>query len=153
MIIEQRKLEERIEHFKSVCRDSGIKLTPQRLEIFREIARTGDHPDAEGIHKGVRKSMPMVSLDTVYRTLWLLKDLGLIKTLGTHHDRARFDANLEHHHHFVCSKCGMTRDFTSSELDNLEFSETLKSIGSVESAQVEVRGICNECESKQGTSN
>ena len=50
------------------------------MEIFRELAQTGDHPDVETVFKGVRERMPTVSLDTVYRTLWWLKELGLIKS-------------------------------------------------------------------------
>lgn len=144
-------LEHRLEQFEKACRDSGVKLTHQRLEIFREIARTGDHPDAETVHQRVRKRLPMVSLDTVYRTLWLLKDMGLITTLGSHHQRTRFDANLDNHHHFVCVRCGLTQDFYSSELDGLHFPETLKSVGIAEAASVEVRGICHTCAQREKT--
>ena len=89
------------------------------MEIFREVAQTGDHPEAERVHQGVRERMPTISLDTVYRTLWLLKDLGLINTLGPPRERTRFDANLSRHHHFVCIRCGLTRDIYSDELDEL----------------------------------
>ena len=102
MKISKREIEQRMNHFNEVCRNSGAKLTHQRLEIFREVAQTGDHPDAEQIYQGVRKRMPTVSLDTVYRTLWLLKDLGLTIPLGFPRERTRFDANLSRHHHFVC---------------------------------------------------
>ena len=64
------------------------------------------------VFEGVRERMPTVSLDTVYRTLWWLKDLGLITTLGSSRERTRFDANLSRHHHFVCVQCGLTRDFS-----------------------------------------
>ena len=78
----KQEVQERMARFKRACRDAGIKLTHQRLEIFKEAAQTENHPDAEAISKGVRKCMPTVSMDTVYRTLWMLNDLGLIKTLG-----------------------------------------------------------------------
>jgi Fe2+ or Zn2+ uptake regulation protein len=109
----------RMAHFERACREAGAKLTHQRLEIFREVAKTGDHPDAETIHRRVRDRMPTVSLDTIYRTLWLLVDLGIVQTLGAGRERARFDANLDQHHHFVCVKCGLTRDFYSKEFDGL----------------------------------
>ncbi|MBN1355045.1 transcriptional repressor [bacterium] len=145
----KQELERRMSHFKDVCRNAELKLTRQRLEIFREVAQTGDHPDADGVHRRVRKRIPTVSLDTVYRTLWLLKDLGLITTLGFHHNRSRFDANLVDHHHFVCIRCGSTQDFYSNEFDALRLTETLKSIGSVEAVNVEVRGVCRKCRSKR----
>ena len=118
MKIPLKEIEQRMARFEEACRNSGAKLTHQRMEIFREVAQTGDHPDAEKVFQGVRKRMPTVSMDTVYRTLWWLKDLGLITILGPARERARFDANLRRHHHFVCTQCGLTRDFYSDELDN-----------------------------------
>ena len=98
----KQEIERRMARFEQVCRNAGIRLTHQRMEIFREVARTGDHPDAESVYQGVRDRMPTISLDTVYRTLWLLNDLGLITTLGPPRGGTRFDANLTAHHHFVC---------------------------------------------------
>ncbi len=131
--------------FQEVSRKSGAKLTHQRLEIFREVAQTIEHPDAERVFEGVRRRMPTISLDTVYRTLWWLKDLGLVTVLGPSRERVRFDANLSNHHHFVCTKCGLTRDFFSDALDNLELPESVLSIGLVKKTQVEVKGICLKC--------
>lgn len=148
MKINKKEVERRMKHFATVCRDEGVKLTHQRMEIFREIAQTGDHPDVEQIFQRVRGRMPTVSLDTVYRTLWLLNDLGLVVTLGSSRERTRFDANLSSHHHFVCGKCGYTRDFYSNELDNIILPDAVDSYGEVEATHVEVRGICRECVEK-----
>jgi Fur family peroxide stress response transcriptional regulator len=131
--------------FEEICRHSGAKLTPQRMEIFRQVAKSGDHPDAENVLQGVHKRMPTVSMDTVYRTLWWLKDLGLITVLGPPRERARFDANLSRHHHFVCTQCGLTRDFFSAEFDSLQLPDSVQSIGHAEKTQVEVKGLCLEC--------
>lgn len=145
---QQNSLQERIDRLKDGCRRAGVKLTHQRLEIFREAARSTEHPDAETVFKAVRRRLPTVSLDTVYRTLWLLIDLGLLTTLGPPLGRARFDANLGPHHHFVCTRCGLTRDFTSEELDQLKIPDSVRRMGWVEVARVEVRGLCTKC-SKQ----
>ncbi len=139
------KIEQRMENFMDLCRNAGVKLTHQRMEIYREIAQTGDHPDAETVFQGVRERIPTVSLDTVYRTLWLLSDLNLINIMGPLRERTRFDANLSRHHHFVCIRCGLTRDFYSPELDVLQISKSVKSFGHVETAQIEVRGVCLAC--------
>ncbi len=147
--ISREEIEQRMANFKNVCRDADVKLTHQRREIFREVARVGDHPDAESVFKRVRKRIPSVSQDTVYRTLWLLKEMGLIHTLGTHYDRTRFDANLHRHHHFICTGCGMTMDFVSDAFNNLKIPESLNEIGEVEQLQVEVRGVCKECTVKK----
>ncbi|MGI9570851.1 MAG: Fur family transcriptional regulator, partial [Desulfobulbia bacterium] len=119
-----------------------------RIEIFREIAQTGDHPDADQLFKRVRRRVPTVSLDTVYRTLWLLNDLGLVVTLGSSRERTRFDANLASHHHFICGQCGFTRDFYSSDLDQINLPDSINSLGDIETTHVEVRGICRACAEK-----
>ena len=124
---------------------AGVKITHQRLEIFQEVAKSQDHPDAETIFKKVRARVPSISLDTVYRTLWLLLDYGLITTLGQPRERVRFDGNMISHHHFVCRKCGMARDFYSHEFDSLQANEEVKGLGTVESSHVEFRGLCSKC--------
>jgi Fur family peroxide stress response transcriptional regulator len=107
--------------------------------------RAKDHPDAEKVFKKLRKQMPTLSLDTVYRTLWVLNDLGVITTLGSSRERARFEGNLEHHHHFICTRCGLTSDFYSDELNALRVPDSLTEIGDVEQTHVEVRGTCKKC--------
>jgi Fur family peroxide stress response transcriptional regulator len=96
----------------------------------------------------VQATTPTVSLDTVYRTLWLLTDLGLLTTLGPRQDSVRFDANVEQHHHYVCTRCGLVRDFESAELNALTIPDTVKQLGRTMSAHVQVRGICRHCESR-----
>ncbi|SDP56649.1 Fur family transcriptional regulator [Desulforhopalus singaporensis] len=145
MKIKQKEVEQRMDHFEAVCRAEGIKLTHQRIEIFREIAQAGDHPDADLVFRRVRNRIPTISLDTVYRTLWLLNDLGLVVTLITSRGRTRFDANLSRHHHFVCGRCGFTRDFYSDNLDNISLPESVATYGEVEATHVEVRGLCHRC--------
>lgn len=143
--IDPREVARRVGRFERTCREAGVKLTHQRREVFREVAGTGDHPDAEAVFRGVRRRIPSISLDTVYRALRLLADLGAISTLGTPRNRARFDANLDRHHHFVCRRCGLTRDFTSAELDGLELPDAVRDLGRVETTRVEVRGVCRRC--------
>lgn len=129
----------------AAARQAGIKLTHQRLEVFRELAGNTSHPDAESIYQAVRERVPTVSLDTVYRTLWRLHELGLITTLGPRREAIRFDTNLERHHHFVCLRCGLVRDFESPELNHLRVPESVHGLGGVMETHVEVRGLCAAC--------
>jgi Fur family peroxide stress response transcriptional regulator len=103
---EPNRGKQRLEHLKAVAKEAGVKLTHQRLEIFRELAATEGHPDAECLFRAVQQRVPTVSLDTVYRSLWMLHDLGLVATLGAKRDGIRFDANLDRHHHYVCVGAG-----------------------------------------------
>jgi Fur family peroxide stress response transcriptional regulator len=149
MTIPEQEIVRRLQLFESVCRDGGIKITHQRAEIFREVAQTDDHPDAEQVYRRVRGRLPRVSLDTVYRTLWLLKDLGLVVTNSRGQERTRFDANLKEHHHFVCNSCGLTRDIGTDELDALTVPAAVNIFGRVESSHVEIRGTCHGCISEK----
>jgi Fur family peroxide stress response transcriptional regulator len=139
------ELKKMLGHFQAVIRSAGVKLTPQRLEIYRETARTDDHPALETIYRNVRRKMPGVSLDTVYRTLDLFRELGLVSTLPPLPARVRFDANTAPHHHFICTRCGLARDFTDPNLDSLKILPAARALGRVESAHVEVRGLCATC--------
>ena len=145
MGVEPAEVERRVDRLKSESRAAGAKLTHQRLEVFREVAASLDHPDADDIFRELRRRVPTVSLDTVYRTLWLLDDLGLIRTLGPRRESVRFDANLERHHHYVCVQCGLARDFESVELDTLRVPGAVEKLGSVSGPHVEVRGTCERC--------
>lgn len=143
------ELRQRMIHFGDALRRSNTRLTHQRAEIYREVARTNDHPDAETIYAGVRKRIPTVSLDTVYRTLWLLMDLGLITTLGSPRGGVRFDANTGPHCHYLCTRCGMARDFHSEEFAKLKIPDAVMAIGSVVGTHVEFRGLCSRCSRKR----
>ena len=145
MKVEDSKVARRLEQFRGAAKGAGVKLTHQRLEIFREVASSAEHPDAEAVFRAVQPRMPTVSLDTVYRTLRMLNDLGLITTLGTRRESVRFDANLEQHHHYLCVRCGLARDFESPELNALRIPDAAKAFGSVVATHVEVRGICDRC--------
>lgn len=139
------ELRSRMEHLTEGLKRAGVKLTHQRLEVCREIAAAGCHPDAETVFGGVRMRVPTISLDTVYRTLSLLVELGLIEKLSAPHDRMLFDGNIRPHHHFVCLKCGEAFDFYSESFDQLPVPEEVQNMGSVQKVQVELRGVCQAC--------
>ena len=145
MTVGNKEVGRRLERFKVAAKDAGVKLTHQRLVIFGAVASSLEHPSAEAVHRAVQATTPTVSLDTVYRTLWLLTDLGLLNTLGVRQESVRFDANVDAHHHYVCTRCGLVRDFESEALDALEIPNTVSHFGEVASTHVEVRGICNRC--------
>jgi Fur family peroxide stress response transcriptional regulator len=137
-----------MERLREALKQAGVKLTHQRLEVYKELAQSVDHPDAETLFRRLRERLPTISLDTVYRTLWLLLDLGLINTLGQSRIGTKFDANLDSHHHFICSVCGMARDLYSEEFDGLQAPLSVKSYGKAQTTHVEVRGVCFQCAGK-----
>ena len=138
--------QERLAEFLDVCRKVGLKATHQRTEIYRELAATQEHPDAETVYSRVRERVPTISLDTVYRTLRVLEEKGVISRVGFLGDRTRFDANTDQHHHFVCTQCGRIGDFASETLNNFVTPPEVTSLGTVDSVYVELRGRCRKCQ-------
>ncbi len=120
MSVPAEEIDRRVLAFTDACTTTGTKITHQRMEVFREVARTHEHPDAESTYDGVRRRVPAISLDKVYRTLTPLERLEVVSRVCPLCARARFDALVTRHHHFLCSQCGILRDFASSEADNCE---------------------------------
>lgn len=143
-----KSLKQRMDHLRLACKQAGVRLTPQRMEIFREVAGRIDHPNADAVFRAVRARMPTLSLDTVYRTLALLKELGLVTSLGPRRESVRFDAHLEPHHHYVCVRCGMTRDLSLDAVSVDAAPAALSVLGTMLSTRVEVQGICRNCAEK-----
>jgi len=139
------EVERRVQAFVRTCRRRGLKITHQRMEIFQELAASPAHPDAETVFQAVSRRVPSISRDTVYRTLTTLEAEGLVRKVEPLFESARYDANLDRHHHFVCTVCGMVSDFYSEELDRLPIPKALESVGAIDSAQVQVRGTCLAC--------
>jgi Fur family transcriptional regulator, peroxide stress response regulator len=134
-----------IARMMEVCRKAGMRVTPQRQAIYEEVAKTEEHPDAETVFKRVRKRMPTVSLDTVYRTLSMLEEIGLVSRVEIFCERARFDANTDPHHHFMCARCGLVRDFQSETEKPVDVPAFVEEWGEIDAVHIQVRGVCAEC--------
>jgi Fur family peroxide stress response transcriptional regulator len=147
--VAQGEVERRVDEFSSALRAAGLRLTHQRLEVVREVARSDEHPDVEQIYRAVRERVPTISLDTVYRTVATLSDLGLVTRVALTPGPARYDANATHHHHFVCTRCGLIRDVDDKRLDAVRAPRGTASLGSVESVQIQLRGVCTHCQAKE----
>ncbi len=149
MAVSKAEIDRRMQRFAETCQETGLKATHQRMEVFRELARAEDHPDAETVYQKVRRRVPAISRDTVYRTLATLEEQGLVHKAEILASRGRYDANMDRHHHFVCTKCGLVRDIYSETLDALPIPRSVASLGRVESTHVQLRGICANCAKKK----
>jgi Fur family peroxide stress response transcriptional regulator len=145
MPVTQHEIDDRVTSLSGALRERGIRLTHQRLEVVREIASTDEHPDVETIYRGVRGRVPTISLDTVYRTLGTLAEAGLVRRVTATPGPARFDANVSHHHHFVCTRCGLVRDIVDPALDAVRAADATTAFGTVETVDVHLKGICRSC--------
>src|SRR6516165_6001330 len=113
----------RLSAFRERCGQLGLALTPQRLAIYQILAGDDSHPGAEDIYRRIKPNLPSLSLGTVYRTLELFEEHGLVSRVHAFSDQARFDANLEAHHHLVCVRCRRVIDFADTRLESLPVAE------------------------------
>jgi len=126
--------------------EKGYRLTPQRLLIISAIENSDGHVSAEEIYAQVVAKYPNVNISTVYRTLELLKELGLVTETDFGEGRVRYHpAQKGHHHHLVCTECGAVIDLDESSLSSLKrmllreykFSANLKHLA--------IFGRCDKC--------
>jgi Fur family peroxide stress response transcriptional regulator len=141
----QTKLEQKLRAFEQACRKVGLKLTHQRLEIFRELAVACDHPSAETLYKRLQKRMPTLSLDTVYRTLATFEKHHLITKVETVESQARFEADMDLHHHAICRQCGAITDFNWNSFDAVQLPKEISGWGRIDKKNITLHGICGKC--------
>jgi len=132
-------------NFEEICRKRGLRVTFQRLEIFKALTRRKDHPSAEDIYEAVKPGLPMISFDTVYRTLDLFAQCGLVRKVHHAGHKNRYDPDVSSHHHLVCTRCKRIEDFKWEEADALSLPKKVRKWGRVEGKTVEVWGLCRKC--------
>jgi Fur family transcriptional regulator, stress-responsive regulator len=128
-----------------VLRERGQRVTPQRLAIARTVRELDRHTTAETVFARVSRQMPGVSLPTVYATLELLEEVGLVRRVPTEAGTAVYDPRTEDHHHLVCRNCGDIIDVDAPvERDALLAAARAQGFAP-DGAQVVVRGLCANC--------
>ena len=96
-------------------------MTDQRRIIVRVLSESGDHPDVELIHRRASEMDPRISVATVYRTLRLFEEAGIIEKHDFGEGRARYEeAGQEHHDHLIDMKSGKVIEFTNEEIETLQ---------------------------------
>ena len=123
-------------------RERGLRITPQRVAVFKALHGSTGHPTAESIYQTVVTDQPSISLKTVYQTLNDLSEMGEIRRLDLGSTATRFDPNLDDHHHLVCDECGVMID-TYLDVSGLELGELEGFEPSA--ASVFVSGRCASC--------
>lgn len=145
-----------MEDLKKKLQERQHKMTPQRqliLQIF--LDRPGEHLSAEDVHDVLREKRMEIGLATVYRTLDLLSDLGILQKMEFGDGCARYEVNTtdpskHHHHHLICTKCGKVYEFDDDLLEDLEQDIAKKSGFQIRDHQVKFFGICKDCQEKEG---
>ena len=134
--------------FEQACRHAGLKITHQRLEVFRELTLASDHPSAETIHQRLKKKLPTISVDTVYRTLATLEKHGLVSKVQTVESQARFEVTGHHHHHLICDNCHEIIDFEWDFFNESPLPGKIADWGQIKEKKVIIHGLCRKCSQK-----
>ena len=139
-------IEDKISELKQKCIDANMRLTPQRIEVLKMVAGTTTHPNVDMVYNEVKKVLSNISLDTVYRTLTSLEELGLVFKVDNQLPKSRYDADLSPHCHFICMKCGEVSDIFLEK--TIEAPKESQSIGKVIQTNLQIKGICKSCQNK-----
>jgi Fur family ferric uptake transcriptional regulator len=127
-------------------RERGYRLTPQRMMVVEAIEASSDHISAEEIHAAARARYPYLNISTVYRTLDLLKEEGLVAETDLGEGRFVYHpAGKAHHHHLVCRKCGSVTDIDASVFDRLRDDINDRYGFDAEFEHIAVFGTCKGC--------
>lgn len=127
-----------------LLRERGFKVTPQRLAIYNALCNTKAHPNAEMLFNKLQPYYPTMSLATIYKTVDILHELGVINILNVGEDSFRYDANIDTHSHICCTECGRVDDVVYNA-DHLLDEVSKQTNVEVQSYQMYFYGICEEC--------
>ena len=128
--------------FGQLCRKAGLKVTPQRMAVYKALSDTTLHPSAEQLYRMVKPELPNISLDTVNRTLNTFARVGMAFIVEGTGEAKRFDADMAGHQHFRCIKCKRIIDFYEADFENLPMPQELKGKCEVLRKTVYFEGIC-----------
>jgi len=131
--------------FRKKCKEYNLKVTPQRIVIYKELLKSKDHPNAEALYKRVKKTLPDISLDTVNRTLLTFSKIGIVNIVEGYGEARRYDPDIENHHHFRCINCNSIIDFNYKPYDDIMVPGDIKRRFIVRSKRVLLEGYCHKC--------
>jgi len=138
-----------IAEFLTDCKKMGIKITPQRLAIYKILAAKAKHPTINELYEEIKKDYPSLSLNTIYKTIQLFIELGIVSQFTSREGVIRYEAKLLPHHHVLCLKCRKIHDVFDSSLDELKISPPLKNEFEIIRHDVIFYGYCSECKSER----
>lgn len=105
--------------YETKLKECGLKVTPQRLAVLEAVTVLLDHPTADEIGQFIRKKYPNIGTGTVYKTLDMLVEKGIIRRVKTERGLLRYDAITESHHHLYCAISERIEDYYDDDLNKL----------------------------------
>lgn len=124
-----------------ILEEKGISPSYQRIKILEYLILNKNHPSVEEIFRDLSHEILTLSKTTVYNTLKLFAEKGIVKVLGIEKDFARYDIDISPHSHFKCIKCGKIYDLKINSENDINIDETFEKIYS----ENYIYGICKNC--------
>ena len=109
-----------INRIEKACADKGLRMTEQRRVIARVVAEAYDHPDAEELYRRAIAVDPHISIATVYRTVKLFEDAGILERHDFRDGRSRYEEISDHHDHLIDVTTGRVIEFINEEIEKLQ---------------------------------
>jgi Fur family peroxide stress response transcriptional regulator len=137
------------EECRQKLKASGLKVTPQRMVVLEAMASLHNHPTAEDVGNLIRKKYPDIATGTIYKSLDILVEKGVIRRVKTEHGLLRYDAVISEHHHLYCAISERIEDYYDEELNNLlrEYFDRKQITGfAIEEIRLQIVGRFPECD-------
>ena len=131
-----------LEDFKKELKMKNIQLSYQRLKVLEYLTQNQCHPTVDKIFTDLQKDIPTLSKTTIYNTLRILVEAGLVRVITIEDNETRYDIKVENHGHFKCESCRTIYDF-SIDIDLLT-SEDLNNF-KINDKNIYFKGICPRC--------
>ncbi len=137
--------DEKLERFREFIRDKGLKSTHQRDDIAQWFFALKGHLSADQIYRQVKRASPGLGFSTVYRTMKLLCEAGLVSERHFRDGEALYENVSTHHDHCICTACGKIIEFENPKIEELQEAVARKFGFRLLSHKMELYGLCAEC--------
>lgn len=136
-----------LKKFMKVLRNENLKLTPQRVEIFREVCDSDEHREAEEIYLVLRERDVHVSRATVYRTMNILYQHDLVRRMNIGDGKWRYEHWLDchQHDHLICIRCGTIVEFMNPQIEEIQKDVADKFNYKLVRHVHQLFGLCKQC--------
>lgn len=147
--LENMSYDEFLAEFKYIIKKNGLKYTSQREAILSTLYKNPEHFTTESLYMLLKKENPKINIGiaTVYRTLSLLEESGLVSSISLGIQGKKFEiANKPHHDHIICEECGKIVEFENEKIERLQEDIAKEQGFKLTDHLMQLYGICNNCQ-------
>ena len=136
-----------LKKFKSILKDENLKMTPQRVEVFRQVWDSNEHQESEEIFISLRKRDVNISRATVYRTMDILYQHDLVQRMDIGDGKWRYEHWLDchQHDHLICIRCGTIVEFINTQIEEIQNDVAEKFDYELVRHVHQLFGLCKQC--------